>query len=571
MSKDFIESRMNAESLVKARRQQEQLLYLSESNVQDNFSDEYVTQWAQRKYATSDHFLNYVKSLFKTENFLFFYKYLRFPLPSSELINNRIKIELERVMHSEDSFFNYNIRGKQFNEVDIVNLDGLNDRILELLLFRYNDVLVFDLDVKGNPITHEIDIKDIVSINSINGKINQIAYSAKTNINGESVLGFLYVDDKSYCFYNADLSVEILNVPHDLGYCPATYVSQKAFNTKDDAIRLSLLSYVRSHLEEYNFLKTLLRMQEPNGVMPITVTFDTDKKENNPKKVAPGTPLNLKEIAGQSPEIIEEVTGSSTSGVMQAGSVFKLPLRRNSEGYIDTDFAEKFLTFFYIPVEPLEYINKRIQEIEAHIIKSVVGLISSYNGSAKNELQVESEYTDKEDRLRSVSINLSGLRKFADRTKLGLYYGINSIENEAFYGSKFFLESVSSLYNQLKESPNAIESKTILNKLSRIRNKFNAKKADRDSILYSIIPYLKNEDFQTALDANQALPETILLQTRFDYWITQFESLYDDLVDFWDDLGDQMSDSQKTMLINNLIMIEVKKAIVPTNNSSSNN
>jgi hypothetical protein len=215
----------------------------------------------------------------------------------------------------------------------------------------------------------------------------------------------------------------------------------------------------------------------------------------------------------------------------------------------------------------LKYINERIAEIEERILKSTVGVISSRNNSTKNELQVESEYIDKEDRLRKLSASLSQLREFNDRTMLGLKYGINNVRVDLFYGSRFFLESISDLYDQLKNSPNAIESKSLLNRLSRIRNKFNARRSDRDAILYSILPYIVNTDFALAVESNQVSPEIFQLQSRFDYWVTKFESMYGDIVSFWDSLGD-LNDSEKTIIINDLILKEVQTAIMPININS---
>ena len=71
MSKEFIESGYNKASLNDAAIQQEQLLYFTTSKLQDNRIDiNYLQSWAERKYQTNDYFLNWVKTIFKTENFL---------------------------------------------------------------------------------------------------------------------------------------------------------------------------------------------------------------------------------------------------------------------------------------------------------------------------------------------------------------------------------------------------------------------------------------------------------------------------------------------------------------------
>ena len=103
MSKEFIELQVNKNLIHEAATQEEQLSYFTQSSLQDNHvSNEYLNQWAERNYSGNDYFLNYVKSVFKTENFLFFFKYLRKPLPSTKIINNKIKPQLNRVFTAEN-------------------------------------------------------------------------------------------------------------------------------------------------------------------------------------------------------------------------------------------------------------------------------------------------------------------------------------------------------------------------------------------------------------------------------------------------------------------------------------
>lgn len=71
MSQEFIKSGINSSSIQKASTQEKQLNYLLNSKLQETrFDEEYIKQWAEGKYQTDDYFLNWVKSIFKTENFL---------------------------------------------------------------------------------------------------------------------------------------------------------------------------------------------------------------------------------------------------------------------------------------------------------------------------------------------------------------------------------------------------------------------------------------------------------------------------------------------------------------------
>ena len=92
MSKEFIEKKYNSVSLDTAVRQKKQLKYYTNSEVQEDVRVDYFEKYVDRKYYNNDVFLNWAKSIFKTDNFLSLAKYYRNPNPASSLINNKIKI-----------------------------------------------------------------------------------------------------------------------------------------------------------------------------------------------------------------------------------------------------------------------------------------------------------------------------------------------------------------------------------------------------------------------------------------------------------------------------------------------
>jgi len=82
---DFVKSGHGQNQLVDAVKQQQDLSYFTQSKIQQDVTEEYLNAWTERKYATNDMFLNYVKSVFRTDNALLFFKFMRHPLPSAEL------------------------------------------------------------------------------------------------------------------------------------------------------------------------------------------------------------------------------------------------------------------------------------------------------------------------------------------------------------------------------------------------------------------------------------------------------------------------------------------------------
>lgn len=548
MSKEFLKERKNAKYIATANKQQKQINYFIQSKIQEDVTREYIEQWANRKYATNDYFLSWVKSVFKDANFLTFFKHLRHPLPSAEILNNEIKPQLKRVFFAEDSHFNYTIRGKSQETPEELKAEKFNEKIFNALFNRFNDVVIVDLNDVNSPYRYFIEIDDVLSIEEDeDGNITKIAFEAE---NQDGKEGYLYIDDKSYIFYDENYNLAS-ETPHDLGICPADYVVNESFCDKP-VIKKSILSYVKNNFEEYVFLNTLLRVAELNGALPVVTKLKTqDVKKNDDIKgdLNGKEPMAANAISSQQAKIGSDIPKSDPT--LQAGTIVNVPLVKKNDGSIDMDVVKNYLNFFYIPTECLEYIKTRVQEIRIGIIQSVVGDYQESNQSAKNELQVSKSYVSKQDRLRDISIILSTLRKNSDLKMLGLKYGINNVSVDISFGTDFFIETEAELMELYKLAPNPIERKNILIRNNQNKNKFNQSKSERNNILYHLLPYAADADFQTALSLELVQDIDKKLQTQFSYFVGLFEAEYGDILEFYKSLNG--TDSEKLIYIRNLI------------------
>jgi len=556
---DFIKNKTGSSNLAVAIRQQKQLSYLTESKVQKEINITYLDQFAQRNYISNDYFLNWVKAVFKTENFLSFYKYLRHPLSSARLINDKIKPQLERIFHAEDSYFKYLIRGEEVETPEELDTKNFQDVIFNALLFNYNDIIVHDLDDVNSPYRDIVSIENVAAIESFRSEIKKIAYSGSVVIDDEEIYGYLYMDEERYMFFNNSFEA-LLDVSHDLKRCPAEYISKDPFSSDNDIVRKCIFSYNIESLEEYVFLKTLQRMTEPNGAIPVVTQLKTDVKSNSKKKSNDNTPMSANTISSQKSELTADVLGKTNDSPLQAGSRIKVPMIKKNDGGLDMDAVKNFLNLFYVPVDILAFINTRIGEIEKNIIVSILGDYSEASEEAKNETQVNKSYENKQDKLRAFAQNLTRIRNRSDWTMLSLKYSPESVIVDCFQGSDFFIETQEDIYNLIAKSPNAIESKILLQRLSRNRNKFNPDKGRRDALMYSLMPYAIDKDFERAINRNAVNDIIFEYQTRFSHWIGLFESKHGELVFFYDLIGG--TDSEKIVLINNLILTIIKEDYV---------
>lgn len=554
MSKEFIKKRVGLSDIEIARRQQDQILYNTRSDVQGIVTAEYLESWATRNYSTKDYFLNYVKSILRTPNFLTFYKYFRFPAPSSKVVNGKIKDQLKRVFFSEDAHFDITLRDEQIPFED----KTLLKEIFEKLFYRFNDIVVID-SVNGEAFESFVEIDKVIAIRSYKSVIKQIAYTATTVIDGESVTGYAYVDEESYKFYDKDVNL-VSDVPHDLGYCPAHYVSGDPFT--NDIVRESIFTNVKPELEEYNFLKTLQRMSDANGVLPVVTKLDADEEEGTPQDLGdPNEPMGLN-VAGQQKSKYGSEFNPGKSSV-QAGTVLELPVMRKNDGSIDVDLVQNYISFFYLPVDAMTFLKDRINELARDIVSTVVGDYTESNDVARNESDVARSFVSKSDKLRDISYQIGRLATDITLDKLLLENGPGTATVDIFMGSDFFIETQADIYDMYEKAPNPIERKNLMIRLAQNRNRFNPKKAQREVILNHLLPYSDDTDFETAI-SNQLVDDTTKqYQTRFNYWIGVFEATYGDVVSFWNMIDGEQS--EKLMLVNNLII----QIITDANSSTS--
>lgn len=558
MSKQFIESQYNRRFIKKAVRQERQLSYFTRSEMQEDLlTSEYLNAWSDRKYQGSDYFLNYVKSILKTSNFLVFFKYLRKPLPSAKLINNKIAPQLRRLFNAENAEFKYVVDGiDDIDYSDLLYVKDFEQELFNRMLFSHNSIVVSDI-IDNSPYRYFVDIDNVVSITkTIRGEINQIAFTGEVEKEGEIIDGYIYIDTNQYKFFDKEYNL-VTSSSHNLGHCPVHFISPKVAG-KNWIVRESIFSYIREELEEYTFLKTLQKMTEPNGAIPVITQLDVEiiddvKGDIDNSVLEPGSD----DIMSSQRADLYSTNPPKSDSVLQAGTTFKVPMIEKDGGGIDMDAVKNFINFHYLPIEALDYLKKRISEIEKSIVSTVVGgIIDGLKEGSKNEAQVEESLSVLQNTLIYFADSFNYIRENSDRDMLMLKYGNRVVEVSIFYGSDFFLDSESMLYSNLELAQNPLERKNILVRINQNRYKGNVNKLNRQKILYDLIPYVSDNDFNMALEKSTVDDGIFQYQTRFNYWIGQFEAKYGDIVTFYTSLEED--NAQKLILINNLIIGIIK-------------
>lgn len=557
MSKQFIESGLNRSDIFVASEQQDQLSYFTESSIQESsLTASYVQDWANRKYQTDNYFLNFIKSIFKDDNFILFTKYLRYPLPSAKIIKNKIEPNLKRVLYAENASFEHDVFNVDQEEVfKFLGKDSFSNELFYYMIYRHNDILIEDIDSDGNAYRYFLDISLVRSIQENKGKIEKIAFTGTAVVDGQSVNGIIYIDDKVYSVYDTDLNLIGEPRSHDLGVCPADFISDAKFKN-NGIIRESSFTFVREELEEYVFLKTLQKITEPNGAFPVVTKLQAS--DENDEFDTEGSPSFDNQMGGQHADILGTNPKKEGPGVMQAGTVIEVPaIEKSSDGSIDTDVVSNYVKFHYIPVEVLKNLEERIQNIEKSIVVTIVGDVVNSNEASKNESQILMGVSTLENKLTSLSGQMSRIRKISDNNMLELQWPERVQYLFVDYGTSFYLESIAELRKNFKEASNPIERKDIINQINQNKYKNNNGKKARQKLLYDILPYIADVDFDKAVSNRVVSPLNMELQLRFTYWISAFESQYGNILDFF--VSTDGTDEERLALINNLL----KEIITP--------
>lgn len=196
----------------------------------------------------------------------------------------------------------------------------------------------------------------------------------------------------------------------------------------------------------------------------------------------------------------------------------------------------------------------------------MIGTIDSSNEESKNEMQIEKSIIVLENTLISLAEILNSITNKSDWKMLALKYGkdrVNEVFN--FYGTDFFLESQSKLFEDLEKAPNPIERKNILIRINQNKFKNNKDQSLRQKILYDLLPYVSDKDFEIARNAGVD-NITLQYQLRFTYWIGIFEAQFGDIVTFYTELDTDAA--TKLVTINNLILDIIRNDMPETVNNN---
>jgi hypothetical protein len=479
-------------------------------------------------------------------------------LPSAKLVKNKITPNLRRVLFAENASFDHSVLNVSQQEIlKSLGYENFSDELFYHLIFRHNDILIEDINQEGKAYRYFLEIGDVKSVEVVKGKITRIAFRGTAVIDGESKVGIIYIDDKTYSIYSTDHEL-LSDRPHNLGVCPADFISDAKFSN-DPVVRESTFSFVREEMEEYVFLKTLQKITEPNGAFPVITKLEADTENHSDVDPNSGPPAQY-EMSSQQAQETGTIPPQKGGGAMQAGTVIEVPaIEKSTDGTIDTNVVANYVNFHYVPVDVLKNIDDRIKEISNSIITTIIGDVVNSNEAAKNESQILMGVSTLENQLTELAGQMSRIQTISDNNMLELQYPGRVEKVFVYYGSSFYLESIAELRKNFDDAKNPIEKKDILIQINQNKYKNNQGKKARQELLYELIPYISDSDFDKALEQQIVSDYNKEFYLRFNYWINSFESEHGDILQFYMMLDGE--DNERITLINNLLSEIIKPQI----------
>jgi hypothetical protein len=365
-----------------------------------------------------------------------FKQLITIPLPTIELTES-IFSHLNSVFKGQDAFFRYEFKDpenlsdwKQYRDDTFWQTHGF-----EAMMNAIDSVWIVNLPREQNnelpePKDMFVNIKDVISIScDRDNNCEYLMFKANDKI-------YIY-DDVYFWVYplNKD-KLSILpeaQIPHDLGYTPArmfwsdnllkdNYINKKAplTNVLGDLDWLLTCQVFKKYMEISNSYPILAAYEEKQDYNQSRQESDRGKQDESRDTdggnfVAPGTILTVRQPLAGEPDPMQN---------------------------------------------PLKYINPDVNTLTFHvgdlklkrdnIFYSVVGKDENTTKEAINEKQVMASFESQTANILKIARNFEIIQAFADKCKIQLRYGKDSLKAiSIYYGSKFFLKSANDYIEDL--------------------------------------------------------------------------------------------------------------------------
>lgn len=502
-------------------------------------------------YGKGHHwFLHWVQSVVSNvKKYERFIQFLRFPYFTNDIVES-IFNNLSKVFESRNSFRKYDFKTPS-NEQDFIKyLVSISDSffwksdVFDAIKNNINSVVVIDMRTtesnQPKPYSYIVNTHKIIDMDnttiqstSVDKKLFKrfkIEYFIFEDVSGRIIA----LDDEFYRSFNKDkdgivFDIPEIEIPHNLGYCPAAQIYSNPFNKRDNIRKKGPISTTISDLDFILYYETFKRYSDSFVPNPVTVKYaeECNYTSDNGIKCDNGR-LQVQHPHDENSFHFVQCPKCNEDSLVGPGEVLEVQPPRNKDEFDQIDAIH----FAQPPLDGIEYTSKDIERRIDNVMKRTVGIgDEQFNGQAKNIPQILGGFESKKTILRNLALNIEIITKFTHETIAKLRYSDDFQGCTIFLGDEFFLETEKQLfekYTEEKANGNPeYELSMSRDKISETKHKNNPNLLQRAKFLSYVEPHQgqtideiqkMKKDFPTLVNDTD-----FVIKINFDRFVKRFE------------------------------------------------
>mgnify|MGYP001313591365 CR=1 FL=1 len=484
-----------------------------------------------------NNFKSFVERLIPGDKFRLFEQLLRFPIYTTSLTEEIYK-ELKRVFEGRNAAVSYQFRDSFYRDdwedyrTEVLNEPDVWHEVgFEKMKTSINSIVAVDIDSeqvseRPEPYFYWLDINSVRAFEHTEGVIEWLMFDQEDTI--------IVIDSYAYRVFKkekSEMGEMIVENPHGLGYCPATFFWHKSISDSEKALKEAPLTKQLSRLDWLLYFATSKQHLDLYAGYPIywSVEEDCDYSNMETHQYCDGGYLRDTDthnyVSTSSDGGLTPCPVCSGRTLTGAGSLISVPLHEDGTVTINSPVG-----IVSVDRTSLDYNVDEVDRLESIVRSSVTGVDSQENSKqAINEKQVGAKFASKTNVLLDLKTNFEKVQKFVDDTVCRLRYGDAFISSSIDWGTEFYIYTVDDLrekYKQAKEAGAAdFELDALSNQILETEYRNNPTELQRMLILKHLEPYrhLTKQEVVNLYKQGLLDDEKVALKLEFSDRINKFE------------------------------------------------
>lgn len=524
-------------------------------------------------------FMAMVQNLIPKDKFETFKTLFRFPVITNEVLDVAYD-KLSRIFEGRNPAFSYQFTStEQRDDWEWYRQERLHEQSVwqtkgfDFFKTQINSVLIVDLpeeqdasDRFPQPYFYWLPIRDVMDFEA-DPTTGQMRYIIFRQDDGKVAV----FDDEYRRVFKSDggnIGEMVMEVRHDLGYCPARFFWDEPLSLDKPDIKKSPVTKELDRLDWYLFFSISKRHLDTYGSYPIYWGYEQSCDYHNDENGDYCDGGFLKDKHGHwhydNNGLMVPCPICTQKRITGAGSFVEIPVPMDGQPDLSNPVG-----MLSVDRSSLDFNGEEEKRLRMDIITAIVGQQEEITQrEAFNEQQVKAGFESVTTVLNRVKKGFESAQKWVDDTVCRERYGTGFISSSISYGTEFFLFTSDQLRERYKSAKEAGMSESDLDALmqqiieTEYRN--NPQQMQRMIILGDLEPYrhLTRDEVQALYDKRLVSIEELLIKLNFADFIKRFERENMNIITFGDNIDyDKKIDTIKERLMEYAREIAPKQSI----------